>query len=84
MAQLRKRHDPASSQFVLPRTEKIVKENEMGELGFQQNGAQSAEDAIRTLRTILSGHMSSLKGDVNLPAWSSDLSMSNLFLGGNF
>jgi hypothetical protein len=70
--------------FLHPRMEEIVEEEELGDVWFQQDGASAhtARNSIIVLGENFPGRLVSLRGDVGWPARSPDLSIYDFFLWG--
>lgn len=72
------------SNFVHPKIEEIVETEGLADLWFQQDGAtaHTALKSLTVLRRMFPGRLVSLRGDLEWPARSPDLSICDFFLWG--
>lgn len=70
--------------FLQPRLEEILEEEQLEDLWFQQDGAtaHTARNSLNVLKEMFPGRLVSLRGDVGWPARSPDLSICDFFLWG--
>ena len=71
--------------FLQPRMENIVENEALGDVWFQQDGAttHTARMSLNVLRRMFPGRLVSLRGDLQWPARSPDLSICDFFLWGH-
>jgi len=72
-------------KFLQPRMEKIVENEALGDVWFQQDGAtaHTARMSLDVLRRMFPGRLVSLRGDLQWHAKSPDLSICDFFLWGH-
>jgi hypothetical protein len=70
--------------FLQPRMEEIVEEEELGDVWFQQYGAaaHTARNSMNVFGEMFPGRLVSLRRDVGWPTRSPDLSICDFFLWG--
>jgi hypothetical protein len=71
--------------FLQPRMENIVENEALGDVLLQQDGAtaHTARMLLNVLKCMFPGHLVSLRGDLQWPARTLDLSICDFFLWGH-